>query len=86
MHRGKFVQKTQTTAFLGMQEDSYAQSIKYVTVKLCNAPAQARDGCARGGRDHADGTGPDDGALYGLDGPHLAPLPLVPPPLEASSV
>ena len=86
MRRGKFVQKTQTTAFLGMREDSYAQSIKYVTVKLCNAPAQARDGCARGGRDHANGTGPDDGALYGLDGPHLAPLPLVPPPLDAFSV
>ena len=50
------------------REDSYAQSIKYVTVKLCNAPAQARDGCARGGRDHADGTGADNGALYGLDG------------------
>ena len=28
----------------------------------------------------------DDGALYGLEGPHLAPLPLVPLPLEASSV
>ena len=57
-----------------------------MTVKLCNAPAQARDGCARGGRDHAEGIGPDDGALYGLDGPHLAPLPLVTPPLDASSV
>ena len=39
MRRGKFVQETQTTTFLGMREDSYAQSIKYVTVKLCNAPA-----------------------------------------------
>ena len=62
MRRGKFVQKTQTTAFLGMQEDSYAQSIKYVTVKLCNAPAQARDGCARGGRDHVGVTGTNEGA------------------------
>ena len=43
-----------------MREDSYAQSIKYVMVKLCNAPAQARDGCARGGQDHVDRTGPDD--------------------------
>ena len=62
MRRGKFVQKTQTTAFLGMRDDSYAQSIKYVMVKLCNASAQARDGCARGGQDHADGTGTDKGA------------------------
>ena len=43
MRRGKFVQKTQTTAFLGMREESYAQSIKYVTVKLCNAPALKRE-------------------------------------------
>ena len=40
------------------------------------------DGCARGGRAHADETGPGDGALYGLYVPHLAQLPLVPPPLK----
>ena len=56
-------------------------------VKLCNAPSLIKREMVV----HEEGEimqteKDDDGALYGLDGPHLALLPLLPPPLEASSV
>ena len=60
--------------------------MKYVTVKLSNAPALKREMVVHEEGEIMPTEHDQTMELYGLYGPHLAPLPLVPLPLAASSV
>ena len=57
-----------------------------MTVKLCNAPALIKREMVVHEEGEIMQTEQDPAMELSMVGPQLAPLPLVPPPLEASTV